>query len=1130
MEMRALRLAALVAALAVAALHGPQGITAGGGDEGPAPAAPGGISKERPFLAAEPDYDGAKQLCRKANSGDKEAVAKFKAGGLTYVPHMGFVVGTSPLVSDALWEHIDWVRAMQGWEARLVCGDPRDLPAAYDELKPRFRIADTQLARAVLYAWHYGDLATMDALVAKNPESRWVKAAVAWTGRSGDDKANAETLLEMVTDSIFLWRLDIRILRSQLCEPEVRLSPLSDESEEPEVRHIGTADGVPNLRTLPIELMCAALIERSATYVSRLGNKEIASAMHERLVAALAPIPKEQEALASRFLVISNTDPTTVLKLSDAQLELLGYDGTGAGLGYTSMLHTTDADAIGGPINAATAFVMAPDHQLVQRTFLARFFNTGEDVSIRAAARALVALRSQRLESYRNIGRGLLKFCKTNKSLLAAYIKVLAESGNDDLKKQSALVSMGMLGPLEAHEDKALQLSETQLAGLIAPFVSEIECKTCASLEVVLWLDRARMAEASSAFERAWDCYVRAWLARQAARKDMEPEAGSLVSFQFWRFLQRAFGPKLRQRRVADIEQRFGPTTKQLTEQLDALNAFRHDLKRGAGTVAFQTLLTKDVTFRPKELVAELSTGIERWGATGLALARAWARNHKREVADTELHRLAEELGPMEYEMHLLFGPIGEAPGSLSAGNWVVAQRHANFMALLNPLSVDTGAVLTSLLVRRDHYLTWHRALANFSRLKAMGIGSGYSAMTFLPMMPYRPYDAMHMQERWLMALEVQTPNVQQLGLARELWAGHSRVDYVRFLAAIGGPHMTISQWVLYDVTSRWDQGDVNMLLNEAYNGCICAPQASIDRVAKADKIGVSKYGRFVGTQGLCGAHALLGTFENVEARYHEMRSGRVGTPHALDGFLCAGAVRGNNHAQAEAIRKAILKYDLTEHTSQIHAAWRALHMMAGCHSEISALPLPENEPPAMATMQEYSLLFHEARALLDKGDFKALLDRTQPHVDGLRDELGVLTDAVVMRALARHELGKDAAETPLGAKEIHDRTIALPGVLDSMVLAKLAGLRAEPIPAAGDTNCWHGALYSERPCGFMGGQRMTLAIAEARDPFIRGLLAYLDGDKAAAREKLKACVDANVRSSHEYHVAEWLLANRLKE
>jgi len=51
-----------------------------------------------------------------------------------------------------------------------------------------------------------------------------------------------------------------------------------------------------------------------------------------------------------------------------------------------------------------------------------------------------------------------------------------------------------------------------------------------------------------------------------------------------------------------------------------------------------------------------------------------------------------------------------------------------------------------------------------------------------------------------------------------------------------------------------------------------------------------------------------------------------------------------------------------------------------------------------------------------------------------------------------------------------------------------------------------------------------------ARDPFIRGVLAWLAGDDNAAREQFEACVKADQRNAHEYHVAKWLLAGPLKK
>jgi hypothetical protein len=198
---------------------------------------------------------------------------------------------------------------------------------------------------------------------------------------------------------------------------------------------------------------------------------------------------------------------------------------------------------------------------------------------------------------------------------------------------------------------------------------------------------------------------------------------------------------------------------------------------------------------------------------------------------------------------------------------------------------------------------------------------------------------------------------------------------------------------------------------------------------------------------------------------------------------------------------------------------------------------LSKNMPVVLEEGVEYSRLFHECVALLKAGSADEVLARTEPYIKfSIEAGMGVYTDAALLRAIALKVLKKPLArEKEPGRLVVIDEVLAdaLMGTsrtMETAVLDMLCG-RQELKPLPPETwNCrWHGAWFAERPCAFNGGGLLTGGECLARDPFVRGVLAWLQGDDAKAREWMGKCVEADQRFSHEYHVAQWLLGSALK-
>jgi hypothetical protein len=286
-------------------------------------------------------------------------------------------------------------------------------------------------------------------------------------------------------------------------------------------------------------------------------------------------------------------------------------------------------------------------------------------------------------------------------------------------------------------------------------------------------------------------------------------------------------------------------------------------------------------------------------------------------------------------------------------------------------------------------------------------------------------------------------------------------------------------------------------------------------------------------------AHAILGTLDQALPLYNGLRAGNVGSPEYLDTFMLAGVLSANNHKQLKIAMDSIEKFDLQTSNNDFMFLWRRALMASGRHAELADAVLPNGElHPMREGSWEYSSLFHEARALLDSGDFATLLQRTEPYLDlKVEDGLGSYLDAALLRGIALKakggEIWSDKGKRRLGVVTPEFCMSFDPAgrFLDSDALSMLAGLSAAgALPERTPRHTWHGMVFGEHTPGFHGSCRGNMHEMNARDSFVRGALAWLAGDDKLAREQLKACVALEEKCCHEYHVARWLLEKPLKE
>jgi hypothetical protein len=93
---------------------------------------------------------------------------------------------------------MDWVRKMQRWEVVLAGMNPDAIVEDWEALRDDFRVAEAQLARAIIAVGLLGDANALDRLADHAPASVWTKAALAQVGVPESPRERAQALLDVV--------------------------------------------------------------------------------------------------------------------------------------------------------------------------------------------------------------------------------------------------------------------------------------------------------------------------------------------------------------------------------------------------------------------------------------------------------------------------------------------------------------------------------------------------------------------------------------------------------------------------------------------------------------------------------------------------------------------------------------------------------------------------------------------------------------------------------------------------------------------------------------------------------------------------------------------------------------------
>jgi hypothetical protein len=1125
---------AIFLTLLVFAAFQPQAPILAGGDDTPEPGRQA-IDKGRPFLEGIPNWAKGIGIARDVLDGKEGAQEQFEAGGLTWTPHLASLAGrTNGTLLDAYMRHIDWIRDMQRWEMVLVAGHPADVQDEYEALEDRFVHKEAQLARAMLYAWRWGDAEVFAALRAKRPESKWVLAAIGYIGQEPALKDCVDAMQAILPEVDALIDLNILVLPGLLQPKGSRPDYSTEEGRMHDLDDFPGSECIYDIKLVPNEWSGTMYYERLGALVNEVGDQDyttsVETEVRDHCVATGVRRPAFDAFAMSAWLGVSPFARVEPKHFSNMAEESLGALLAVYGLHYCQpwMWHELTQCA-------ALAFQGMPDISLCRRFLLSRFLAQGDPMLARLGCRAALALDDDEFTVYNDIARAMLRF-GTDKELARDFARALTDSKNDQLVAVAGALASGAAAKLDKVAKAKLKLTLAQKAALLSTFTYDEESTAHGGDVAVYWLNRAAFLEGNRNLRQAATCYLEAVKTQEGAQ-GLKGQTPTIV--QSLLFKERNFTPTIWEREL-DYQK---PAFPKVVERLREMDKLVYDKSAAveSNALAFGLGALYGRKAMDEKVAAELADHPERWGGTGLILAAENALNIGQYTLRRELYQKAVRTSPLCFQVHRRMVNDGESYSTLRAGNWDVAARHSSALTLIAPYTLDALAASANIHNRDGEYGISMMSISTGIINRPACIHSGSRA--YEQLMPL----ALGRRKHWraIMRYGLADPEVivnHVDGLKKvifEMMNGYRLVNWVG-MTVFGGPVGLFREQVAEQSIRDYDMTDVNHLLNFGYTCASFMPDQAITWIEMADSIGVSKYGRFVGTQGLLTAYAKKGQWEKVSKRYHEMRGGRAGMPRFLDVFLLAGLTQGNNYAQVDDVMKAVQEHDLEEHAdnSYFHFLWRRTHMMAGKHKELAELPVPESAPFQLEDAAEYSVLFHEARALLDAGDFKAISERADPYL-GFKVEagMGVYLDAAILHALARKldgdTLGFDKKKMMISAidQTLCDALLGSPDMLDWHALQMLSGnQKVDMLPGGDGEHLWHGCVYGERTPCHMGSGILTVDEASGRAFFIQAALAYLTDDLKGAREMFQGCMDFNQRSSHEYHVAEWLLANTLKE
>lgn len=1089
--------------------------------------------KLRPFNE-HLEWDEAALLVRKALKGDRQARAQIEKGGLAYVPLIDKAGSDVAMVWShiILAGHLDWISAMQSWERALFRPDATVTPVLYAKLKPRFRDAGPQLARAIIHAWRLGDAETLTKLLALEPESKWVKAARGYMAQGLTEKEAIALMLPVFDEVTKAEERRILVRRDFLEEENQDVRVTSSTGRELEVSAFLRADGLPDLREVPVEWVPTGLAERIGALAFQSRDKAFIKEVEGNVAAFCgADFEKQRRYVAFVETAFEGTVPKPLeLELFDSY----ALDSSGPLLGVWARRIAAQGWPVECALAAITAFNNSPDLEVEQRACLRQCFSYPDRTSGILAARAVLAMRDDRLDGYRSVAQALIE-TKGWERYAQLYREALSKSGIELL----GAVAAHMADPVKNAAptgNRVLGLTVAQRAALLQPFVHADENSAHGGALGVYWLNRSRFLEGRGAVIAAAQCLAAAIVEAAAFSGRDFANANTLAWPEFVkRHLDNAC--------LAPVLEQLNKSYPRFSTILKAEAELERDSKRKPEERIYYDLQKADSDGAPlsDEQLRLLFADLSRSGAgqgVQIAAVHYWKRNDKLRWLQNE--KRAQLVSPTNLPVCANMAGLGEGLGYNRSGNYELRTQAALQMALIYPVNGLSMNIAAMLLSTMGTPCVAAGAMFELASRRALDRYAPVNKQTQLGFL----FNVSVAVNHWLVALtsawcddiaEGWKPTIVKTLLATR-WVNMTW-DWFGLIADVSLRPEFVRRCGNYLLT-RYSADDVNNLLNLSLGYARIYPKSALLLIQRSEELGVNAYGRFVGSQTYIRAKAHLGEVDEAFARYRELRDADVGYPPYLDRHLLAGLTEGNRYQRIGEALTMLDEYEQDFKRAAIAYLHRRCRMAVGKYDELLEIPPPESNANLIdvGSAGEYSALFHEARAWLDKGDFATLAKRAEPFMKWKPAvSIGVYLDAYLLAGIAEKELNSgELTVTASGnltwlSSNAADRFGQAGPLLDAQAIDVLVGRRKwSELQQTGGYWFWHGSRYPERPSMENGNGFLSEAECEARDPFIRGVLAYLSNRKDKAREYLQACVAKDQRCSHEYHVAQWLLEKRL--
>ncbi|CAG0955147.1 hypothetical protein PLCT2_00425 [Planctomycetaceae bacterium] len=1080
--------------------------------------------------------DDAAELVGKALKGDKDAKVEIEKGGLAYVPlilnnmrssaarHWGF---------SLLDTYRDWVEVMQGWEVALMRNDTAKVWELYGNLKPRFQHPQAQLARAIIHAWRLGDMPAARRLIALEPKHSLILCARAYAGIDMEPRDAATTMLA-ATETLRTLGGSTLYIHPAYHDEELRDYDVNTEQVLVAFqRAMFGPDRQEYLRALPREWELGAFPERMAALAAETGDSEFIKQIDAQFALTCG---KGYESDA-RYITFHVACGLGLPKRANTPiaLENAAARSTGPVLAAWAKSRASSGFELEGAVASVIGLYGNMDLNDARVFCLKQCLDYPDDLAGHLALRAVLALRDDCYDGIHNVAQALSSNAQW-KLKAEAFAQVLEATKHPRLIELAKLMPKGALEIRPpAGSAAVLGLSVDQRALLLKPFVSADEYSGHGGLVGVYWLNRAQFAEAAGAHVAACDYFSAAVCsaAQASGRKQ-----GNVNSVMWIDFVGRRYGAGFQGVLYERFKERF-PGLKEVIEAESKLAADEGaKIEDRAFYVARdQVLAGKPV---PAAAIKVLESDLRLGGGMGLLFGAFNGLNTRKSADWHKFMSRAPQASPLDMDVLFANGPTAERFGFNSKGQFESSAHAALRLSLVQPDWVSTLMRVGDVLAVQGSPCVAHAALYRYAARRTVARFVRTTGIAHPHYLLCTCDDA----RDWFRAVvcawgdEIKPEDKRTaMDLMRALYWHTGASDNLMYIShtALRPEFVRRS---LDMMSMYYDAQDVNSLLNFTLTTGRHDPERSLQLIQRAEDIGVNRYGRFVGSQMYIRSKAQLGRFEEAMARYKEMRGADVGAPAYLDRYLLLGLAEGNQHQQLDEAFKVMKEYEPDDTERQYLYAMRRALMAAGKYAEVAKVPAINSDARLMtlARAGEYSKAFHEARGHLDKGDYILLDEAVDPFVrqQGL-GMIGEVVDACLLQALSNKELGGGLA-LPDKEGRLHclkpeylNYWVDVGPLLDYQLLEILVGKRDwKDLDAVDVRHYWHGAKYPERPSIHNGSGFLSAEQAHARDFFIRGVLAYLCGDKEKARERLLSCVDKDQRFSHEYHVAQWLLEKRL--